>query len=280
LHSSSSRQVLRAFSCLGPGPTTTSRCRRRRAAYSTNAPRCVAAGCTLSPCTRSRRAGRSGAGRRGRARRVGVGGPRRHHVVRGPAVGVRLPGPGDGGLPLPPLPQQPWRSRGGGARRLDLRQLEKQGRGGGAPQVGVPTPQSPSPTDLLQLGGAPPLQRHAAGPPPILLQAPSRQRGATAGDDDERVELRQQQIEFTASSLPQHNRSRTARGRPQRGSSPTGEAGEAPAADLLTTELDPPSLFSPLFLFVSDGGGRVSGEHDGAAPPVVGGVGTTTATSS
>jgi hypothetical protein len=31
------------------------------------------------------------------------------------------------------LPQQSWRSRGGGARRPGLRRLEKQGRGGGAP---------------------------------------------------------------------------------------------------------------------------------------------------
>jgi hypothetical protein len=45
--------------------------------------------------------------------------------------------------PFRPLPQQPWRSRGGGARRPGLRRLEKQGRGGGAPQAGVPAPNLP-----------------------------------------------------------------------------------------------------------------------------------------
>jgi hypothetical protein len=52
----------------------------------------------------------------------------------------------------------------------------------------------------------------------------------------------------------------------------------------LSSVLPPSSpLCFSLFLclsYLSDGGGSVSGEHDGAAPPVVGGARTTTATSS
>jgi hypothetical protein len=73
--------------------------------------------------------------------------------------------------------------------------------------------------------------------------------------------LKQYEAEFPVSSLPQQIRQQQIDDgacTTSRGSSPTGEVGGAPATELLTSELDPPFLFSPLFLSVSSTAARGS----------------------